>query len=73
MVTKQTRQVAHLFSRVDGWTQEWGVPVESQRRLLKNFADVMEAEGDKSVAVKALVLPTRLLARRSSRIMEVFG
>ena len=55
MVTKQTRQVAHLFSRVDGWTQEWGVPVESQRRLLKNFVDVMEAEGDKSVAVKALV------------------
>lgn len=35
--------------------REWKMSVDSHRKLLKNFADVMEAEGDKSVAVKALV------------------
>lgn len=55
VATNQTSQVSHLFSRVDGWVQEWQLPAAAQRQLLKTFAAVLEADGDKALAVKALI------------------
>ena len=56
LATKQTNQVAHLFSRVEGWFQSWELSVENQRNILQSFAAVLEIEGEKSLAVKALIL-----------------
>jgi hypothetical protein len=47
--------VAHLFPRVDGWADAWQLSAEARRGLLKNFSAVLEAEGDKTLSVKALI------------------
>lgn len=55
LATQQTNLVAHFSSKTDEWIAAWGLTVEASRVLLRNFALVLEKEGDKSVAVKALV------------------
>ena len=55
VATKQTRLVAHLFSKLDEWTVAWELDVVSTRNLLQNFAAVLEVEGDKSQSLKALI------------------
>lgn len=55
VATKQTKQVSHLAGRVDGWAKEWQLAPAAHRQLLKNFAAVQEADGNKALAVKALI------------------
>ena len=55
LATQQTNLVAHFAAKVDEWVSAWNLSVEASRVLLRNFALVLEKEGDKSVAVKALV------------------
>jgi hypothetical protein len=55
VATNQTNQVSHWFNRVDGWVKEWQLSPASHRKLLKSFAAVLEADGDKGLAVKALI------------------
>lgn len=55
LATKQTQLVAHFFNKVDDWSASWGLSVAASRKLLQNFAAMLEQEGDKSVTTKALV------------------
>ena len=55
VASKQTQLVAHLFAKCDDWTIAWNLDVSSTRTLLQNFAAVLDAEGDRSQSLKALI------------------